>query len=502
MKPWAGTIAVSALLVAATLGLCAGVRGRSQQVSATSLLWLDAAGRPTVTAHDALALLAHAYEDGLDPVVYEADALQGAAASLTAGPPSGEASSDFDRRLTAAVVRYAHDVHEGRVDPRTMGYRVNAAPDRHDFQAMVTAAAADRRVAALSRDLAPPLMLYRNLRAALARYRALSADGTLEPLPLHRAVHPGERYPHAQALTQRLILLGDLPAGPPADGALWYEGVAVEGVRRFQRRHGLSADGILGRETQAALNVPMAQRVRQLELALERLRWLPHLENERLVAVNIPMFRLWGWDARRADGTASFQSGVIVGRALNTRTPVLVDEMSEIVFRPHWNVPSSILRNEILPALRRNPDYLRRHDMEIVSAPGGPLRVRQRPGPSNALGLAKFVFPNDYDVYLHGTPAPALFQHARRDFSHGCVRVEDPVGLAEWLLSDQPAWSRQRILAAMDGRASLRVGLERPVRVVLFYLTAIVTPEDGAVRFADDIYGHDARLDRRMRGGT
>jgi L,D-transpeptidase YcbB len=152
--------------------------------------------------------------------------------------------------------------------------------------------------------------------------------------------------------------------------------------------------------------------------------------------------------------------------------------------------------------LRRHPDYLRRHDMEIVSAPGAPLRVRQRPGPSNALGLIKFVFPNDYDVYMHGTPAPALFGRARRDFSHGCIRIEDPIGLAVWVLSDQPAWSRERIVAAMNSRASLRVALERPVRVVLFYLTAVVTPDDGLVRFADDIYGHDIRLDRRMRGGT
>lgn len=186
----------------------------------------------------------------------------------------------------------------------------------------------------------------------------------------------------------------------------------------------------------AALNVPLPSRVRQIELALERLRWLPHLDNQRFVAVNIPMFRLWAWDGIRPGGVASFQSGVIVGRALDTRTPVFVEELRDIVFRPYWNVPSSILRHEILPAIAKRPDYLRSHDMEVVSGPGQPLRVRQRPGPANALGLVKFVFPNDDDVYMHGTPAQALFGRARRDFSHGCVRVEDPVGFAQWALAD------------------------------------------------------------------
>jgi murein L,D-transpeptidase YcbB/YkuD len=245
--------------------------------------------------------------------------------------------------------------------------------------------------------------------------------------------------------------------------------------------------------------VPLSSRIRQIELALERLRWLPHLGEERFIGINIPMFRLWAWDATRPDGKASFQTNVIVGRALNTRTPVFVEQMEHIIFRPYWNVPSSIVRNEILPAMSRQRDYLRRHNMEIVSPPGAPLRIRQRPGATNALGLVKFVFPNDDGVYLHGTPAPALFAHARRDFSHGCVRAQDPVGLAQWVLADRPEWTRERILAAMHGDESLRVDLLRPIRVILFYLTAVVTPEDGIVHFVNDIYGHDARLDRMLR---
>ncbi len=288
----------------------------------------------------------------------------------------------------------------------------------------------------------------------------------------------------------------------------------VEGVKRFQRRHGLEPDGALGNRTLAVLRIPAADRVRQIELALERLRWLPHLGEERLVVLNIPMFRLWAWDSMPSAVAPSFSMDVIVGRALDTQTPVFVEEMREVIFRPYWNVPRSILRNEILPMVERDPDYLGQHDMEIVRGPGddarpvpvtaesiadlgqGVLRVRQRPGPRNSLGLIKFVFPNEENVYMHGTPAQELFSRRRRDFSHGCVRVQDPVALAEWVLEDRPEWNRDRILAAMAGSQSLHVKLTRPVRVILFYTTAAVMPEDGTIRFAEDIYRHDVRLKR------
>jgi murein L,D-transpeptidase YcbB/YkuD len=208
------------------------------------------------------------------------------------------------------------------------------------------------------------------------------------------------------------------------------------------------------------------------------------------------MFRLWGLEGLDREYRPSFGTDVIVGRALNTRTPVLLEDLEYIVFKPYWNIPTSILRGEILPAIRRTPDYLQRHNMEIVAGQSddsavvpitsatldrlrqGTLRVRQRPGADNALGLVKFVFPNDVNVYMHGTPAPELFKRARRDFSHGCIRVADPVGLAEWVLAAKPDWNRDRIVAAMDASGSTRVILDRPIRVVLFYLTAVVFAED------------------------
>ncbi|MFT3665628.1 L,D-transpeptidase family protein [Piscinibacter sp.] len=243
-----------------------------------------------------------------------------------------------------------------------------------------------------------------------------------------------------------------------------------------------------------------ARRLRQIELSMERLRWLPPLAGRPLVAINIPMFRLWAWDAGAdADRAApALAMDVIVGRAMRTQTPVFSHQMTHLVFRPYWNVPRSIVRNEILPAIERDPNYLARHDMEVVSGEGEAMRVRQRPGPKNSLGLVKFIFPNEASVYLHGTPSREMFSRSRRDFSHGCVRVADPPALAQWLLRDQPAWTREAIDAAMNGARTQQVNLGAPVPVLLYYLTAMVSPDDGQLRFADDIYRHDAALEKRL----
>jgi murein L,D-transpeptidase YcbB/YkuD len=362
------------------------------------------------------------------------------------------------------------------------------------------------------------------LRDALRSYRALAARPDLQPWRTDAAaIRPGDEARDLPALAGWLAALGDLPAVDL--GAVRpdvYEGALVDAIARFQRRHGLTADAVIGRNTRAALAMPLDRRVRQIELALERLRWLPHPAS-RVVVVNIPMFRLWAIDVPCPTPSAEcatppqpvLESGVVVGKALDTRTPVFDAWMTHVIFRPYWNVPRSILRNELLPQIRRNPAYLARNDLEIVrgesdeavpvpptpenfdALAAGALRLRQRPGPGNSLGLIKFVFPNAADVYLHDTPARSLFERPRRDFSHGCVRVERPLDLAEWVLGGDPAWTRLAIEAAMQGAPSRRVDLPAPIQVLLFYLTAIVTA-DGAMLFADDIYTHDARLARAL----
>jgi murein L,D-transpeptidase YcbB/YkuD len=487
-------------------------------------LWLDAAGRPTRNADDALGMLSRAVDEGLDPADYHPGLLRRVTTRLSAASqtPSREEMALFDVVVSSGMLRYLRHLHNGRVDPRTLGLRLDAPRDRHDFAALLRSALVDERLPEAAVRLRPPLAQYRLLRAMLARYRSVADEwASVPPLPFTVTVHPGDRYAGNVDLHRRLIAFGDLPPDATRPEPLeLYDAALAEGVERFQARHGLQADGVLGRHTIAALRVPLTWRIRQIELALERLRWLPHLGDARLIALNIPMFRLWAWNTLPASGAPLFGMDVIVGRALDTETPVFVEEMREVIFRPYWNVPRSILRNELLPAIERDPDYLRREQMEIVLGSGddaqrveltpdalaglrrGVFRLRQRPGPKNALGLIKFVFPNREDVYMHGTPAQTLFANSRRDFSHGCVRVADPIALAEWVLQDRPEWTPDRIREATAGSRTVHVRLPRPIQVVLFYTTAVVIPEDGAIRFAEDIYGHDARLDRALAART
>ncbi len=488
-----------------------------------SPLWIDGSGKPTRQARESLSVLNDAQSEGLDPADYGHDRLESLAATLASVTrPLPDGLATFDLALSRAMLRYLRHLHLGRVDPRAIGFRLKVPVETHDFPALLRAARADDRIADAVGELRPRLVQYDALRTMLATYRSLAADASLEsPPPAVAAVRPGEPYVGLSFLNRQLVAFGDLPAGASSAGVpATYDGALVEGVKRFQNRHGLEPDGILGKRTQDGLRVSLTWRVRQIELALERLRWLPDPVDQRLLGLNIPMFRLWAWDSTPPNGEPSLAMDVIVGRALSTQTPVFVDEMLEVIFRPYWNVPRSILRNEILPILGRDPDYLRRENMEIVRGesdnaqpvdatpenlallPRGALRVRQRPGSHNALGLVKFVFPNEENVYMHGTPAQALFSRSRRDFSHGCVRVEDPVALAEWALKERPEWTRERIVSAMEGPQSLHVRLPRPIQVILFYTTAVVMPEDGTIHFADDIYRHDARLDRVLARPT
>jgi murein L,D-transpeptidase YcbB/YkuD len=419
-----------------------------------------------------------------------------------------------------AFFRLLSDLHRGRVAPERAGFKFSPGAKPLDSAALLRSGLATGRLHDVVVSVEPSFTLYRRLEAALALYHALAA-APVAPLPGltggARKVEPGGTYAGVAALSERLRLVGDLPESAEAPAADRYEGELVDAVRAFQDRHGLKADGVLGRDTLSELATPFEARVQQIELSLERLRWLPELPGGPLIAVNIPSFRLWAFADTRDDRAAQLSMPVIVGRAANAReTPIFIGEMRYVEFSPYWNVPPTIQRAEIVPRLAKDPAYWEHENLEAVATDGkgvaittldaatlqgltsGALRVRQRPGAKNALGGVKFVLPNTMDIYLHSTPAQELFGQTRRDFSHGCIRVADPPALAEFVLRDQPEWTDERIRAAMAAGKTSTATLTQPIPVLLFYTTAIVD-SSGEVLFQSDIYGYDRRLEQALR---
>ncbi len=348
---------------------------------------------------------------------------------------------------------------------------------------------------------------FRYLAQARDHYRVLAADPTIPAFPTPPAlpVHPGDSLPSSAALRTRLSALGDLGTEASPDTAPVYVGPVVGAVRRFQRRHGLVDDGIIGRSTLRELQTPLESRVRQIEAAMERIRLEPPVDSGPLIIVNVAAFRLFAYSGVVGDTVPTLGMRAIVGQAVRTPTPMLYEQLRYVDFRPQWNVPRSILVNEVIPHLRLDSTYLRREDMELIDAhdvargddgspstidalAAGTLRVRQRRGPRNPLGLVKFVIPNDSDIYLHDTPNKQLFAGARRDFSHGCIRLEHARELAVWILANVRGWTADSVDVAMAGPGFRRMTLPRPIPVILEYNTAMAT-EDGVVWFLPDLYG-------------
>jgi murein L,D-transpeptidase YcbB/YkuD len=489
---------------------------------ADRLLWFDGAV-PVPAIERTLTALAAAADHGLDPADYDAANLAEQWRALEGESASAPDRALFDVGLSVAAARLLRAVHNGRVDPATLHWGYQIERKVVDPSGLLKDVREGKGLAAALDALQPPFAHYARARRTLAAYRALAEAGEPEAVPDlpkgQTKVEQGRPWAGVPQLAARLRVLGDLPAGAAGDRTMVqtaYTGDLVEAVKRFQERHGLEADGVIGAGTVKAINVPLAQRVRQIELAMERMRWLPKLSDRPNVFVNVPLFRLWATDPR--SGAEPVRMNVVVGKALNHKTPLFIDQMEYVIFRPYWNPPRGITVQELIPHARRDPSYLDREQLEIVAsgaddAPAlsptpenlsavvaGKLFIRQKPGPKNSLGLAKFIFPNAENVYMHGTPAQQLFSRARRDFSHGCIRLEDPARFAEWVLREYPEWTRERIDAAMQADRPTRVNLKQPLTVVLFYDTVHVNSE-GMVFFVDDIYGHDRVLDGALRQG-
>jgi murein L,D-transpeptidase YcbB/YkuD len=355
---------------------------------------------------------------------------------------------------------------------------------------------------------------YERTQRALDQYRTLAAedDGTLLP-ENGVTVAPGDSYEGIPRLARLLRRLGDLSADAPQSHA--YQGRLVTAVKHFQLRHGLAPSGRIDKSTLAQLNTPLEFRVHQLELALERWRRRPYDPSRPAIVLNLPEFRLRAFNAGNQQ---ELEMKIVVGQAPDRPTPLLASQVQTVIFRPYWNVPISIQRDELVPEIMKDPSYLAANHLEVVTAQGdvvpdpvsddemaqlrsGTLGLRQTPGPGNVLGLVKFLFPNAYGVYMHGTSAPGLFARTRRDFSHGCVRVERAEDLAEWVLRDEAGWSRDRIRKAMRGSESVIVNLNRPIQVVTMYVTAVVLAT-GEVHFYEDIYEEDAAFERELAGAA
>jgi murein L,D-transpeptidase YcbB/YkuD len=458
---------------------------RVYEANGFQAVWLRD-GRPTPQAHAAVAVLGDAAARGLAPADYDVERLRAETARL-GRRPSADAAALWDAGLTIAVARYVGDASLGRVDPVRIGHAIESTPRAFDVPGRVALAASADPAAALA-TLDPPVPTFARLRDALAATLAIAARADVPEVPADLPVlRPGDRHAAVAALRGRLAALGDLPEGAAAPAnAAFYDPDTVAAVRRFQERHGREGDGVVGALTRADLRVPLAWRAAQIALAMERLRWYAY-DAGRYVVVNVPEFRLRAFDGH--DPTPVVAMDVVVGSAVRgTWTPVVHGHLRRVVFRPWWEVPASIAAQEILPRAAREPGYLARE--RIVRAGG---RLRQRPGPDNALGLVKFVFPNPYDVYLHDTPHRQLFRRSRRDFSHGCIRVGDAPALAEFVLG----WDRERVLEAMRGPDDQTLELPEGIAVYVLYSTVVV--EDGRTRFLDDLYGHDATLARALR---
>jgi L,D-transpeptidase YcbB len=476
-------------------------------------------GQPTLQALGVIQALDDSRRKGFDPREYDASRWQSRITALKESGVSPDTVANFDAALTVNAMRYISDLHIGRVDPAHFKFGVDIGQNKYDLPHFVATKIINAPdVAAVLAAVEPPYDGYRRTEVALQQYSELMARGDgAKVAEVQKTIAAGDAYVGSAELAARLRLLGDLPQSAVANvDAHKYDASLVDAVKHFQVRHGLTADGKLGKETIRQLNVPLSDRVVQLEDALERWRWLPAQFPQPPVVVNIPEFVLRAFSP---DQKLALSMNVVVGKSVRTQTPVFAEDMKYIVFRPYWNVPPSILRGEMVPAIAKNRDYIGRKGFEVTDSSGrvitsgtvsddvlaqlraGRLMVRQKPGPTNALGLVKFIFPNENNVYLHSTPSQQLFAQSRRDFSHGCVRVEKPAELAAFLLRNQPPWTLERAQAAMQsGRDNQQVNLTTPVPVLMLYVTAVVEP-DNSVHFFNDIYGHDKALNAVLAKG-
>ena len=457
------------------------------------LIWIDGE-RPSRRYTEFAKALAAAETHGLPAPLYAAPI----SATDKGAQIAPEQAPDLDVKTTAVFLRYFAHLTGGRLDPRALQSLWTLKPEKPDLVVALTSAVKNNDLVGAMDRLQPQHPEYRELAKALARYRAIAAKGGWPSIPPNTKLKPNQQSPVVPALRQRLAIEGDLEPSHEKNTSPLFDDTVVAAVKRFEERHRIEPDGIVDPAAVSAMNVPVEQRIRTIELNLERWRWLPDRMPDRHFVVNVPDFRLEAIE----QGKAVLDMRVVVG-APDNKTPIFADEMTHVVFSPYWNVPPGIAQEETIPRALNDPGFLARNNMEVVNESGERvdsgsvdwsnargLRIRQKPGSGNALGGVKFIFPNNFDVYLHDTNATKLFDRIERGLSHGCVRVEEPHKLAQYVLRDQPEWTAEAIDAAMTAGQEKHVKLKTQIPVYILYKTAWV--HDGGVRFLKDLYGHDA----------
>lgn len=470
------------------------------------MAWLDANGRPLPVAADLLKALGEAEYEGLRSGDYGRNTLQKLEASHHQGGGDGRQLAEFDLLLTDTYLSYASHLLAGRAIPRKIDPEWAIKPRARDLAQVLSSALSSGDIAGSLRDLPPKEKGYTQLRDVLNRYRKAEQAGGWPVVS--GTLGPGAQGAAVRNLRLRLQASGDLAEGDPGKAPVYDKAVA-DAVRRFQKRHGLGETGSVNGSTLAALNVSASQRIRQIELNMERWRWMPDQLGSRYILVNIPNFKMNVIE----NGKPVMEAKVVVGRE-ERQTPTFTANMAYLVMSPKWYVPRSIAVKDKLPQLKRNPYALARQNIRIYNNAGQQInpasvnwkaigkenfnyQFRQDAGPRNALGGIKFMFPNPYNVYLHDTPTRGLFSQSQRTFSSGCIRLSNPVELAEYLLKHDPKWNRQTIKAAASSGKQRVVNLPQEVPVYLLYWTVWVD-ENGLANFRGDIYNRDKPMVRAL----
>lgn len=480
------------------------------------LVW-SGNGGPLPQCDSLIIAIWQADREGLHPEDYHLRRIETALTSLRgarhAGPPvDPRLLVDLDLLLTDAFLIYGFHLLEGRLNSGSMDPEWHIEPSEVDLRVMLEDALSRNRIGGALRDLLPRSPCYHDLREVRALYRELVADGGWPVIPEGGRMKRGSKGDRVRLLRDRLAATGDL--GAILSRSDVFDEILEDAVRRFQGRHGLVVDGIVGPNTLAALNETAEERLRRIEVNMERWRWLPQGLGDRFIRVNIASFEMDLFEA----GEQIMNMRVMVGREYR-RTPVFSDTMTYLVLSPYWNIPLNVTLADKLYMIKNDPDYLTREKIEVLDGWGADAmkidattvdwsqvtledfswRLRQAPGPMNALGRIKFMFPNRFNVYLHDTPARELFEENTRAFSSGCIRIEKPIELAEYLLRGYPEWTRPSILAAVEKGAEQTVRLLEPIPIHILYCTAWVE-DTGEVHFRNDIYERDrAVADALMR---